>query len=131
MMIKIGECFIDPKEIWFKTDIHLEAGKTYRFLTVGKWKDLDIECGPDSYDVKTLDLIRQPVFRQFESFRPLDTGDIWFSLIGKINDLTPFQIGSESTFTPTESGYLVCAPNDLPLMHWNNSGSLKIEVFEI
>ena len=54
----------------------------------------------------------------------------WFALIGAYerNNQTQFEIGTKREVTAVRSGRLTCYANDLPLMYWNNSGSVTLRV---
>lgn len=39
-----------------------------------------------------------------------------------------FLIGSAAAITPTRAGELRCYANDVPLMYWNNTGSVTLTI---
>lgn len=138
---KIGEWQVCADKLWEFTNIVLEPGCRYRFVARGTWNDADIICGPQGYNLKDIEAWKRPFFQPVAVFRPLNTGDQWFSLLGKIGEHgTLFEIGagiasfeSDAGAEPGQGfdGRLYCTANDLPFMYWNNSGAVQLEVYEL
>ncbi len=124
---------IQAAEWWGNTGIVLEAGTSYLLRASGDWFDADIKASPTGWDLNSIEEWKRAFFRDFESLRPLNTGDRWFSLLGKIEeDGKVFEIGSNHQILNIESsGSLFCTANDLPIAYWNNSGFLTLTVDEI
>jgi len=99
----------------------VEAGVTYELSATGTWWDWFVRCGPDGYEGKLL----KPIAHLKRS-----PSDRWFCLMGAINraDDSLFAIGLRKTWTPTRDGMLCCVVNDIPAMHWNNSGAVTLSV---
>jgi hypothetical protein len=113
---------------WNQTGIRLDAGKTYVFRASGTWKDWNINSGPEGYT--------RGYLKPFERLRRMPEAN-WFSVIGTYDGdpAARFDIGhlvskNAGRYTATRSGELWCYANDLPWMHWNNSGEIELEVVE-
>lgn len=119
----VSKAIIRARETWNETGILLEKGKTYHFIAHGQWTDGIITTSADGYRVLPL------IF--FEGFRRAPEAN-WFALIGTIGktEKTRFLIGSETRYSPPESGPLYCFANNAPLFYWNNFGELVLEVQE-
>jgi len=116
---------------WFPTGIILVPGAKYKFIAQGTWHDDAINCGPDGYTLQ--DKVPEwqwPFFRLVQGLKPLDTGDRWFQLVGKVGN-SVFEIGSGMTCPAAEGGELFCTANDVPFMFWNNKGELTLNVTEL
>ncbi len=118
---------VSSSEWWFDTGIELQAHKTYTLKATGTWNDADIECGPEGWTLDQIDPWKHKFFRAVEMLRPLDTGDRWFCLLGKVGKEV-FEIGEHFEYTPSTSGTLHCTPNDVPLAFWNNKGAIELTV---
>lgn len=116
---------------WFATGYQFQAGKKYRLTATGTWYDDKIACSADGYKLQEkIDEEYWPFFKLVEPLRPLDTGDQWFQLIGKL-DKTDFLIGTACEFTAQTDGELFCTANDCPFAYWNNQGTLQLSIEEI
>jgi hypothetical protein len=122
---------VEANKHWFHTGISLIAGTAYKFTATGRWSDENIICGPDGYNLlKEVPEWQWPTFRLVEPLRPMNTGDTWFQLVGKVAD-TIFLIADGVTYTPGQGGELLCCANDCPFMFWNNTGSLTLAVEQL
>lgn len=130
-MKPVGQCRVEAKIWWGSTGITLDAGHDYHMDASGEWCDADIHCGADGYDVSQLSAWKRPLFLAVGFLRPLDTGDRWYMLLGRIGPAGPiFEISTNLDLKPTFSGLLYCTVNDLRWAYVNNSGSVSLEVFE-
>ena len=122
---------VDAHTWWGSTHINLVAGHPYRFTASGTWYDTDIKCGPDGYTLDRIAPWKRPLFRLAGPFRPLDTGDRWYLLLGRIGvDGEPFEIGLGIPKRFDRSGELYCTVNDLRWMYFNNSGAVRLDVVD-
>lgn len=120
---------VDSKRWWSPTGQNIEAAIRYRIQAFGRWSDASIGCGPDGYSLERVEKWKRPAFLLLSRWRPLDTGDVWFILLGRIGkNGKPFKIGSKVSYISDTSGELYCTVNDLPFMLWNNNGSVQIKV---
>ena len=131
--MSVRECTVDARVWWGATGITLAAAHRYDFTASGEWFDADIPAGPEGYDIRTaLPPWKRPLFRLVGAFRPLDTGDRWYMLLGRLGPSgRPFQIGSRHVGTFTESGALYATVNDLRCAYGNNSGTVILRVFDL
>jgi hypothetical protein len=109
---------------WNETGIRLEAGRTYDFIAEGNWTDLTITSGPEGNP--------NPVWSQRIVERYLRApGQRYFTLIGTLDrdPATIFPIGTRLLgWAPPRAGQLTCFANDVPMMYWNNRGSVRLSV---
>ena len=40
---------VDPRSLYYPSDIEIASGERYRFSASGQWKDLFIKCGPEGW----------------------------------------------------------------------------------
>jgi len=110
--------------LWNDTGIMLEAGRRYDFVAEGCWIDLVIASGPEGN--------AGPVWAQrLVAHRLRAPGQPYFTLIGALDrdPATIFPIGAQlSGWAPPRTGQLTCFANDVPLMVWNNRGSVRLTV---
>lgn len=119
---------IPANKHWFSTGFVFEPGQKYKLNAQGIWHDDSIACTADGY--KLQDKVARelwPLFKLVEPLRPLDTGDTWFQLVGKIGT-SIFVIGSSCDFITHVEGELLCTANDCPFMYWNNHGNLQLTI---
>jgi hypothetical protein len=118
---------------WNITNIILEAGREYEFAATGTWSDASIVCDAAGYpppiSPPALGGLQTLVLKAFEPFRRVRSAP-WFALIGAIDkDMdTAFMIGRNTHIKITKTGVLTCFANDVPIMYWNNKGSLTLSV---
>jgi hypothetical protein len=121
---------IPANKWWFPTGIILVGGTEYQFAAQGTWHDDYIICGPEGYTLQeAVPKWKQPFFRLLQGFRPQNTGDRWFQLIGKVGD-SIFEIGTGLSCLVPVDGELFCTANDVPFMFWNNKGELTLNVIQ-
>ncbi|MEO8630608.1 MAG: hypothetical protein ABI612_21300 [Betaproteobacteria bacterium] len=131
-MVTPYECDIDATVWWGATSVDLIAGHNYRFEAEGKWNDANIECGPEGYQLSALPAWRRLLFRAAASLRPLDTGDRWFMLLGRIGaEGMVFEIGKSRRFRAGTSGTLYCSVNDVQFMYRNNRGAVNLRIVDL
>jgi len=112
-----------------KDPISLIAGQSYLIQAAGTWYDDTIACGPEGYDLSVIPPWKRPLFKIFSGLRPLDTGDRWYMLLGRIGSGGPaFEIGKSVMFIAKLSGILYLTVNDIHLMYYNNKGTLQVEI---
>jgi hypothetical protein len=128
-MPQIGNITVDSQVWWAPSGITLQAGQDYRFQASGEWFDAQIACGPDGYNLSAVSPLLRPLFKIFSGLRPLDTGDQWYMLIGRIGTQQPFKIGSSLSKTVSNSGQLYLTVNDIHAMYYNNRGKIDIQIF--
>jgi hypothetical protein len=109
---------------WNETGILLEAGRIYDFVAEGQWIDLAICSGPEGnpHPVWTQRLVEQ--YRRAPRQR-------YFMLMGALDrdPATIFPIGARlAGWKSPRGGRLTCFANDVPLMYWNNRGSVRLTV---
>ena len=109
---------------WNETGILLDVGRVYNFVAEGRWMDQTICSGPDGNP--------HPVWAQRLLARHLRVrGQPDFTLIGALDNdpTTIFPIGGRlAGWTAPRTGQLSCFANDVPLMYWNNHGSVHLTV---
>ncbi|MEH1773895.1 hypothetical protein [Nostoc sp.] len=119
-----SETIIDANKYWNATGIYLEIGATYRFEVEGEqfWCDAWIRSDADGYT--------QPWLSWAEMFRRKPKEN-WFSIIGNIGQSgeQEFLIGKKlEKYKATSSGELFCYANDVPIMYFNNRGTLSLTI---
>ena len=144
-------------EHWRRTELYLEAGKTYQFSATGQWVDHRDRFGPGGGKDTGFhlgDLVRsassllgeaETIFKNVTGreadfwFTRRDEKAPWFALMGFVasavgEDATTlaqgegFLIGESATFAPTLGGYLYCYANDAWQTYGNNRGSVQLTV---
>lgn len=131
-MTPVRQCTVEAATWWGSTGIQLLAGRTYQLEAAGKWFDADIPAGPDGYAIREkLPAWKRPLFRIPAPFHPLDTGDRWYMLLGRVGERgRPFEIATGCQQTVTESGLLYATVNDLRCAYGNNAGHISLHAFE-
>jgi len=119
-----SETIIDAHKYWNATGIYLEIGASYKFEVQGEqfWYDAKIRSDADGYT--------KPWLRWAEMFRR-KPNENWFSLIGNIGQSgkQEFLIGKKlEKHKATSSGELFCYANDVPIMYFNNRGTLIVTI---
>lgn len=130
----IGQCIVEAATWWGSTGIQLIAGHTYRFEAAGRWFDAGISAGPEGYDIKDeLPAWKRPLFRMAAPLRPLDTGDRWYMLLGRLGEHgRPFVIGGGGPpRRVAESEVLYATVNDLRWAYRNNTGCISLTVLDL
>ncbi|MHC5737182.1 hypothetical protein [Nostoc sp.] len=115
---------IDAHKYWNATGIYIEIGASYRFEVEGEqfWYDAGIRSNANGYTKLWL--------RWAEMFRR-KPNENWFSLIGNIDQSSEqeFLIGKKlEKHQATSSGELFCYANDVPIMYFNNHGTLSLTI---
>jgi hypothetical protein len=129
IVTKIGECTVNSAVWWGVTGICLQAGRRYQLEASGQWFDASVECGPAGYDLSALPAWKRPLFKLTGRFRPLDTGDRWYVLLGKIGpEGRAFEIGTSLQLVSETPGVLYCTVNDLKLAYGNNRGAITLQI---
>ncbi len=114
-------------KLWFARWLLLQSGTEYSLASSGTWKEARISCPPSGYDIKKeLPEWLWPV-GAVRALRPLNSGDIWFQLLGKGAD-DVFVFSKSRDYAPKLDGQLFCAANDCPVRYWNNSDALTLQV---
>ena len=115
---------IRAARFWNDTGIMLEAGRRYDFVAEGRWIDLVVASGPQGN--------ADPVWTQrLVAHRLRAPGQHYFTLMGALDrdPATIFPIGARLPgWSPPRAGQLTCFANDVPLMYWNNRGSVRLTV---
>lgn len=109
-------------EYWNETDVFIESGEEYKFVSEGTWKDLLKATDADGYSNSYMKLYDR--WKRSKS-------DKWFALIGSVNKSTDFLIGKTNQIVFQESGNLCCYANDVKGFYWNNSGHILMKVTRI
>lgn len=123
-----AQTIVSADTLWNHTGIILERGVKYRFSAQGVWKDSNIECGPDGYEMRqALPKYKWLIFWAAQFLKLLSTGERWFQLLGKVGD-NVFVIGTNTVLTAPASGELLCAANDARGFFGNNEGTLTLVV---
>jgi hypothetical protein len=121
---------IPANKWWFPTGVILARGTEYQFAAQGTWHDASITCGPEGYTLQeAVPKSQWPFFRLVQGFRPQNTCDCWFQLIGKVGD-SVFEIGTGLSCLSPDDVELLCTANDVPFMFWNNKGKLTLNVIQ-
>lgn len=127
---------VPASELWTDVEIDFAPKQLYVIRASGTWKDLTIETDANGYDVDEFAPPRRLTFEIAKHLRPLDTGSIWFSLIGRFHQTGTanrgksglFEIGDTEYIQFSHPGKLQLGANDVPLMYWNNSGELTVTI---
>jgi hypothetical protein len=124
--VKVGDSAsiaVPARPRWVETGVQLISGEAYQLSATGTWQDRNISSGPEGYPS------RNAVMRFAERWRRMPRAP-WFALIGSIGQDpgTVFVIGASTTFAPRDTGTLNCFANDVPLMYFNNTGSISLTV---
>lgn len=127
MDILLGTVTIEAVDKWSRTGIRLEWGRRYRMSATGKWCDRGLPYGPAGGPA-------QSVFQSIFAWARRRPHEPWFVLVGAIDrqEATAFTIGADlPSFSPPVSGELTCYANDVGLAYGNNSGSVRLTVWQL
>lgn len=124
--MRIGDAtlvMVPARPRWVDTGVQLIPGETYQFSATGTWQDRNIAAGPEGY------ASRNGLMRFAELWRRMANAP-WFALIGSIGQDPEnlFVIAASVTYSPPETGTLNCLASDVPLMYFNNKGSISLTV---
>jgi hypothetical protein len=108
---------------WNPSRIELEKGALYS-LDVGadqRWSDGCIDADSSGYERWWL--------AAFKPFRRVPSA-AWFALIGTVGRQPAARcaVGKSCQWLAPATGELVCFANDVPIMYWNNRGSILVKV---
>jgi hypothetical protein len=108
---------------WNATGIRVEAGQAYDLAATGRWMDLNLCAGPAGNPHPTWS-------QRLVACRLRAPDALYFTLIGALDrdPSTQFPIGACRSWTAPRAGELTCFANDVPLMYWNNRGSVHLTV---
>lgn len=131
------EFIVRAPEQYSWSGVRLKAGGHYSFIVREgqKWRDKDIECGPDGWRSEDLPWYKESLVGLFESRRRCPKAN-WFELIGAVGDDGDnfFRIGKggeSATYQVPVDGELFAFANDLRTMYGNNHGELKVIVKQV
>ena len=126
------ELKIRAESYWNASGLILEKGATYKFEVkkVLDWKDWNVDANAEGWIEPPKNLVA--AMRSLA--RAPDRN--YFYLMGAIrgacyDGLTceeQFPIGKKAQFTAPANGEFCSFANDIPLMYWNNSGSITLEI---
>lgn len=106
---------------WTDTGVDVLEGDRVTVSAAGHWSDAGIECDAEGFERAWL--------RPFERMRRAPKAR-WFQLIGAVERRlqTPLILGNHAVARAPASGRLFLFANDVPFMHWNNSGFLRVTI---
>ena len=113
---------IQAAERWNHTLLEIEAGEIYQITSSGTWTDWETVSDADGYDDPFLD-----VFSNLKR----NTDAKWFELVGAIDTVSQYVIGSNQNITFNESGNLSLFANDAEGFYGNNTGSISTTITRI
>ena len=112
--------------------VELVEGHQYEFIVdhAQRWKDGDLDCGPDGWDSKQLPWYKEEVVELFEKRRRHQKAN-WFEIIGALGDEDDALLrilSEDKTYTAPRDAELYYFANDLDSKYGNNSGSINVTV---
>jgi hypothetical protein len=111
---------------WNASGIELEKGALYSLdVAAGeRWSDGRIDTDSRGYERWWLAVFRP--FRRVPSAA-------WFALIGTVGSQLAERcvVGKSCEWLAPATGELVCFANDVPIMYWNNRGSILLTVTKL
>lgn len=119
---------IYAKNEWNDTGAILEKGKTYRISSLSIIEPLKDENW-ESRSIYGEDW--QGFWHKLFSKAKRNKGANWFALVGTVDKKHPWTFQYETNFIAPESGMLTCYFNDVPMMYWNNSGKVTLNIQKI
>jgi hypothetical protein len=126
ILLETGQSVTVPvtaRRPWNNTGVRVGAGQLYDLEATGSWQDgCEKPCGPSGHASGKL------MLRLTERLRRVPDQD-WFTLIVAVDARPPlFPAGSRCTWRAPRAGLLTCFANDVPLMYWNNSGTISLTI---
>lgn len=112
------------------TGIRVVKKDVYIFNVSGLWKDLTIESDANGWNGKTVFPLAPWIYdNSFLDSQKVFPGANYMKLIGKVGEIS-FEIGNAKNISITmpESGELMLYANDIPLLYFNNSGSIMVKI---
>ena len=108
---------IYANQFWNDTGVRIDPGEHYSFSAKGKWKDLILNSDADGYT--------NFYMRLFKNLKRSKEND-FFVLMGSIDKINNFRIGTSAVIKFDTPGTLSCFANDVKGFYWNNFGSLDL-----
>jgi hypothetical protein len=135
-----GDCFeveVKADSKWNASGIRLDPKGKYDFQIIDEispWMDAGIPATPtgwkmDSKEVKEIGFFMKMFLQATEKYRRVPDQH-WFYLMGATSgtEYKEFPIGSGISGQVVADGEFCAFANDLSLMYWNNTGSLRLKV---
>jgi hypothetical protein len=112
--------------------VELVQGHQYEFIVdpAQRWKDGDLDCGPDGWDSEQLPWYKEEFVELFEKRRRHRKAN-WFEIIGALGDEDDSLLrilSEDKTYTAPRNAELYYFANDLDSKYGNNSGSINVTV---
>lgn len=118
---------IYANKMWNQTGVILEKGKMYQISTVSVLEPFrDANWESKSIVGQDWQGFWHKHFTKFKRKK----NENWFALIGTIDKKHPWALKYQTKFIAPESGMLICYFNDVPIMYWNNSGTIILNIQE-
>ncbi len=135
MELGVGDshtCLVSSKDLYNWCGVRVHAGETYQCTVAdgARWKDGDIECGPEGWSSDDLPAIQRGIVRFAERFRRIADAN-WFALIATLGDEDDDAIvlnGTQTSFSPQATADLYMFANDMSSKYGNNEGALSVTV---
>ncbi len=122
---------IFAKTKWNDTKVDLIKGSQYKYEATGIWIDWYIVCNADGFH-PFLNSLADLLFGRNHKRQPSAK---WFQLVGAINQNDnkshAVELGTQGTFTASESGRLWVYANDVHSAYWNNCGYVELQITPI
>lgn len=116
---------IEADKTWNETGVLLVEGSTYLISSQKILEPLkDASWESDSIEGKNWQGFWHKLFAKAKRKSDAD----WFALIGTIDKQHPWSFKLGVKFTAPESGMLICYFNDAPMMYWNNTGKVVLNI---
>lgn len=112
---------VDARRHWTDTGLAVSAGQVLRVVASGVWRDWTIETHADGFS--------RPHLKLAEPLRRVPSAN-WFQLCGAVDRRLDqvVLLGSEVTVSAPATGRLFLFANDVPWMHWNNTGRITVQI---
>jgi hypothetical protein len=116
---------IYAKNKWNETGVLLEKGETYQISSISITEPLrDAGWKSSSIYGENWQGFWHKLFSKLKRKKNAN----WFALIGTVDREHSWAFQSDTQFIAPESGMLVCYFNDVPIMYWNNSGKVVLNI---
>ncbi len=110
---------------WNDTEMTVAPGEEYSLTATGSWSDMGIRSGPDGYPTPGWGWLHKLT----AGVRPLPDKP-WFMLGARVfpESAAEHSVGARGEVTIQSEGRLGLFANDVPLLYWNNWGSLEVTI---
>ena len=120
--LAVGESVADSVQAvlkWNDMGVVVQAGETFKITSSGDWLDWTIVTDADGFFSTTLE--------PFNHLKRVPDAQ-WFELVASVDSVNFYIIGSDTSVTFNETGWLKMFANDAEDFYDNNSGSIYTNI---